>query len=93
MSCAYHTMLLYPEFIAEGMTGLNICIRALLIDEADELSQKISEYLDKLKCIEMWSSKYRQSWVIPEIHHIGNEGTSFRSVNFCTTCSSWTKAT
>ena len=58
MYCTYHVMLLWPEFVDEGTAGLNFCTRcALSIDLFDKLSQKISENWDKLKCIEMWSSK------------------------------------
>ena len=61
MYYAYHTTLSWPEFVAEGMAGLSFCTRcALLIDEVDELSHKISENrhnLKLLKRIQMWSSK------------------------------------
>ena len=54
-------MLVWPEFVAEGTAGLNFCVHCtLLIDEVDELSQKISENrhnLKSLKCIQMRSSK------------------------------------
>ena len=43
-------MLLWPEFIAEGRTGLNLFIRcALLIKEIDELNQKKGDDREKLK--------------------------------------------
>ena len=59
MYYACHAML-WPEFIAEGMVGLNFCASALTIDEADKLSQKVSEHRHNFKlskCIQMWSSK------------------------------------
>ena len=46
--CMYHLML-WPEFIAIRTAGLNFCARfALLIDEFDKLSWKISENRNKL---------------------------------------------
>ena len=59
---ANNTMLLWPEFIAERMAGLNFyghC--ALSIDEAHELSQMISENGHKLKLlkhVQVWSIRY-----------------------------------
>ena len=56
-----HTMLPWPEFIAERTAGLTFCVCcALLIDEVDELSHKLSESrynLQLLKYIQMWSGK------------------------------------
>ena len=40
----YHTALLCPLFVTEGTAGLSFCARcALLMDQVDELSHKISE--------------------------------------------------
>ena len=49
---AYHTMQLWPEFIAKGMADLNFCAHfALLIDENNKPSQNISENWDTLRLI------------------------------------------
>ena len=57
----HHTMLLWPRFVMEGMAGLIFCTHcALLNDELDELSHKVSENrhnLKLLKCIQMWGMK------------------------------------
>ena len=57
----YHMTLAWPEFIAEGRTGLSFCThRALSVDEVDTLSLKVSENrhtLMMLKHIQMPSSK------------------------------------
>ena len=57
---AYHTTLLWLHFVTEGMAGLSFCsCYALLIDEVNELSHKISENRHSsklLKHIQMRSS-------------------------------------
>ena len=54
-------MPLCPRFVSEGMAGLSSCAHcALLNDEVDEFSHKVSENrqnLELLNCIQMWSSK------------------------------------
>ena len=57
----YHTTLLWPWFVTEGMAGLSFYAHfALLIDKVDKLCHKINENrpnLMLLKCIQVWSSK------------------------------------
>ena len=67
------------------------CSCALSIHEVYKISQKIREDRHKLKLLSAHEcgaasrqlcTKVLQSWVIPEIHHIGSEDRSFHSLHF-----------
>ena len=98
-----YNVILCPKFVSEGKAGLNFCAHcALSIDEVDEISQKINEARHKLKLLSTHRcgaegrqvrTKVLQSWVIPEIHHIGSEDSSFRSLYFHCTYSFLIKVT
>ena len=50
----YHTTLLWSEFVAERMAGLNLFVScALSIDEFNKLSQKVNENGDRLKVVKV----------------------------------------
>ena len=46
---SYHTTLLWPQFVNEGMAGLSFCACSTLsIDEVNELSHNINELKTKM---------------------------------------------